>query len=132
MTYYVSAFGYDAGMGKKNIKTEEEAIKFLHNKVKKFCKEHDIDIDDTDYCEGDRYFNYGIEERGVCIYEIHEVPEFNSKIEQLIWEAKYEIDKVCYAADDYCYSLMDNCVSNYAYNAQELLDQILKIYRKEN
>ena len=129
MTYMITAYGYEVGDDVKNIKTIEEAEKILRKKVKKWCKENEIDIDDTDYTEGDYYFNYGLEEHGVCIYEIHEIPDFKNEIEELIWKAKLQTEIAEYAADDYCWSLMDNCVSNYTFAAREYLDKVLELIK---
>lgn len=127
MKYMVIAYGYEAGNTRTNIETIQGAEKILRRKVKKWCKENDVNIDDTDYTEGDYFFSYGIEYRGICIYEIIEVPDFNNKIEELIWKAKLETQFADYAADDYAYSLEDNCVSCHTCNARDLLDKALEL-----
>ena len=124
MKYLVTAFGYDAGSDKRNIATEEEAVQIMERKAKQWCKKHDIDIDETDFVEGDKYFSYGIDEDGVCIYEVHEVPDFQDKIDELLWKAQLVLDYAEYAAEDYSYSLMDNYVSTYTTEVKDILSEI--------
>ena len=130
MSYMITVYGDATDIDSiKDINSLEEAKKILGQKVEEWCEENDVDIDETDYSDRDQYFNYGIEGRGVCIYEIHEVPDFENEIEELIWRAKLETEYAEYAADNYCWSLMDNCVSDYTFSAREYLDKALKLIK---
>ena len=130
MKYLVTAFGYDAGSDKRNIATKEEAVQIMERKVKQWCQKHDLDIDETDFVEGDTYFRYGIEEDGACIYEVHEVPDFKDEIDELLWKAQLALDYAEYAAEDYSYSLMDNCVSTYTTEVKDILSKIKTLREK--
>lgn len=129
MTYMIVAYGNDVPADKKNIKTLEEAKKVMKRMVKKWCKDNEIDIDDTDYCEGDGYFQYGMEEWGVGIFEIIEVPNFKNKIEKLLWEAKMEMKYTDYAAEMYKWTLEDCCVDYYTNTARKIIDEVLELMK---
>ena len=79
MTYLVVGYGYNTEIEKK-FKSKERAITFLRREAKRWCKENDVDIDDVD-CFGEDYFYCGLDEYGVAIYKLYEVPEFKNKIE---------------------------------------------------
>ena len=132
MSYMVFCFGsYDVPDGVKNIATENEAMDVLHNKVVKWCKNHKVDMDDADYCEGDDEFYYGVEERGACIISIYEVPDDKTnKLEQYLWKAKMELEKANWAAEDYKWTLTDCCVDCYTAAATSYIDDALELIKK--
>ena len=128
MSYMVLGYGsYDAPRNKNDIDTEEEAMKILHNKIKKWCKNHDVNIEETDYCEGDNVFNYGEEGSGVCIIAVYQVPLLKNEADQCLWDAKIEMEKSYFASEDYKWTLMDNCVADHIMEAQELIDEAMKL-----
>ena len=129
MSYMIYGFGYDVMENETGIETREEAEKIFEQKVEEWCKEHDVNIDDTDYIEGD-YFSYGQDEKGYYIYEIIEEPIINTEIDELIWQAKLALKDAESAAIDYSYTLMDNCVDQFTGKVEEYLDEIVKIIKK--
>lgn len=132
MTYKVIGFGYNVDVAEKNFKSKDRAEKYLRSSVKKWCKNNDVDIDnldDYDDFQGD-YFYYGLEDYGVCIFKLYEVPEFNSKIEELLWNAKLCMDMAEFAAEDYKWSLMDCCVDGNLCEAKSLINEAMELIKK--
>ena len=129
MSYMVYGYGnYDVDQPDvSDIETEEEAMTILREHIEEWCEEHGMDVDDTEYCEGDDYFEYGREEHGVCIFTIYEMPELNNEADQALWDAKLEMDKASYAATDYAWSLTDCMVSEHAEKAKELIDRAMEL-----
>lgn len=132
MKYMIMGFGdYDVDVcAVNNISTLEDAQRLLDKKVKRWCKEHDVDVEELDNYGlgmGETEFSYGEEDEGLCAYKIYEVPDFKNKIEELLFEAKIEMDAAAYAADNYAWSLMDNCVGCHTANAQDYIDKALKL-----
>lgn len=132
MKYLVHSFGY--ATENVNIFTDDyqKALKILKKQVKKWCEENEIDINDTEYEEGDYSFQYGIEERGVCVFEIFNIPEFKNKIDELIWKAEFNLVQAENAATDYEYCLMDMDVDTYTWKVKEYLREIKSILDKED
>lgn len=129
MNYMVYGYGsYDVDeTDALDIKTVKEAEEILDEKVMRWCEEHGIDPVEANYDEGDHYFSFGREEHGVAIYAIYEIPDFKNEVEELIWKAKFEMDKAEYAADDYAWTLMDCGVEQYTSKAKELLDRAMEL-----
>lgn len=129
MSYMVYGYGsYDVDQPDvPDIETEDEAMEILEEHIKEWCEEHGLDVEDTDYCEGDDYFEHGREEYGVCIYTIYEVPELSNEADQALWDAKMEMDNASYAAVDYAFSLMDCGVSEHTEKAKELIDHAMEL-----
>lgn len=129
MTYLVVGYGYNVELEKK-FKSEEKAKTFLRREAKRWCKENDVDIDDVD-CFDEDYFYCGLDEYGVAIYKLYEVPEFKNKIEELLWRAKFQMDMADFAAEDYKWSLQDCYVDGHVYEAKEYIDEAMEIFKKE-
>lgn len=129
MSYMVYGYGsYDVELPDvTDIKTLEEAIEIFKEHINEWCEEHGMDVEDTDYIEGDDYFEYGKEEEGVCIFTIYEVPEINNEADQALWDARLEMDNARFAATDYAFSLMDNGVSEHTEKAKELIDRAMEL-----
>lgn len=129
MSYMVYGYGsYDVDQPDvSDIETLEEAIEIFMEHINEWCEEHGMDIEDTDYTEGDDYFEYGEEEEGVCIFTIYEVPEINNEADQALWDARMEMDNASYAAEDYKFSLMDCGVSEHTAKAKDLIDRAMEL-----
>lgn len=129
MTYMVYGYGsYDVDQPDvTDIETNDKAMEILKAHIEEWCDEHGIDIKDTDYEEGDEYFQYGNEDHGVCIFTIYEVPELNNEADQALWDAKLEMDNASYAATDYAFSLIDCGVSEHTEKAKELIDHAMNL-----
>ena len=128
--YMVDSYGYDVDDPVKDIETYHEALSMLTKKAKEWSKEHGYTKEDAElegYTEGDAHFMIGIDEKGVAIYSLVEVPDFKSKTEELLWKAKREMDRADYAAKDYIYSLCDNCVDIHTEMAKEYIDEAIKL-----
>ncbi len=128
MKYMVYGYGsYDVDdTDARDIATVEEAEEIMDEKVKRWCEEHDIDPEDAEYDEGDHYFSYGTE-KGVAIYVIYEIPDFKNEVEELMWKAKFEMDKAEYEAEEYSWTLQDCGVDQYTSRAKELLDRAMEL-----
>ena len=126
--YLLSAFGYDAGKSEK-LETRAEAIGALEDRVAKWCGKHGVDPDDqfSDAVYEEDYFSCGIDEKGVCIYKVYYMPEFKTKVEKLLWKAKFEMDLADAAAEDYKWSLMECAVDVHTLKAQSYIDQALQL-----
>lgn len=129
MNYLVIGYGYDVEVDKKNFKSKKRAEEFLKREAKKWCKKNDVDIDDVEDFSDD-YFYCGLEEYGVAIYKLYEVPEFKNKVEELLWNAKISMDMAEFAAEDYKWSLQDCCVDENVYTAQKYIEEAMEILRK--
>ena len=123
--YMIRSFGFGGEEDITDIKTLKEARKILRQKKREFEEEYEV-ADYDDWHEEDNWWSFGRCEEGYTIYEIIKVPEFKNDFDKLIWEAKQKLDFADYASTDYSYSLMDNCVSDYTYEARELIDQAIK------
>ena len=130
MGYLVLAYGDDAEDEKK-FESYEKAALFLASKAKKWCRDNEIDPSEAESFTDD-YFYCGIDEQGVRIYKLYEIPEFHNKVEELLFEAKLEMDLADFAAEDYKWSLTECGVSDHVYQAQELLDKATKILQMEH
>ena len=131
MDYMIVCYGNNTPNNKTGIKTIEEAEATMKRMIKEWCKENDINIKDTDYTDGDHYFQYGEDEWGVGIFEIIEVPEYKNEIEACLWEAKLNMKYADYAMDEYKWTLTD-CVSDmYIDDARGYIDKALELIKKE-
>ena len=125
MPYIVRSYGLAEDEDRK-FRSRERALQFIGRKVRKWCRENEVSIDeDTDFNDGDDYFYYGMEDRGVCIYRMYEVPKFASKAEELLWEAKIEMDMADNAAEEYKWTLTECGVSDHVYAAKACIDKAL-------
>jgi len=128
MSYMVFGYGsYDVPDDVAGIKTEDEAILILHNKIKEWCDDNNIDIDDTDYHDVDDIFIYGKEEYGVCVIGIWEVPSFKNEVDQCLWNAKMEMEMAYFASEDYKWTLSDCCVDCHTIAAQQYIDKAVAL-----
>ena len=124
MSYMILTYGsYDAPEDEYDISTEKKAMNVLHRKIKKWCKEHDVDIDDTDYCDVDDIFTYGEDEKGVCVIAIFRIPIIKNEADQCLWDAKIEMEKAYFASEDYKWTLMGSSVDCHVIEAQRLIDR---------
>ena len=126
--YTITTIGYDAPVFENKFATEEEARASLKEAVEKFIKIHgkadETNDYDTDY---DDVIELGYYEKGAVTFRLYEVPEFKSKIEELLWQAKLEADNADSAAEDYKFALQDCCVDTYTYEVQRLIDEALNL-----
>ena len=120
MEYMVCTFGYDAPDPIEGIASRKEAAKICDEMTSAWCKKHNVEFTP---CE-DEYFEYGIDERGIIIFEVVEIPDFRDNVEYFFWMAQRELDKAKYAAKNYAYSLMDNCVDFYVSKARDYLKEM--------
>ena len=126
MSYMVMGYGsYDAPEDVVDIKTEEEAMDILRKEIEEWCDDNDVDIEKTNYCDGDKTFYYGEEEMGVCIIAVYKVPSFKNETLRYLWNAKMELEKADFASEDYKWTLMDNCVDCHTFAAQEFIDKAI-------
>ena len=120
-------FAYNVADDGKEYRTAQSAANALQKKVKAWCKENDINLNDTDYKPGDDSFFCGIEEQGVYILKVVEIPQINNKMEELLWQTKWDLQFVDAAVEDYKFSLTDCCATDSVYSAVVKIDQVLQI-----
>jgi len=133
MKYMVSAFGYLTGKDQV-FDTKEEAEAEFNRRVTEMCKACDRDItpdyepisDDVTVQIEDEYFLYGHQGKGARIFAIHEIPDFNSKAEELLWKAQYMTIRAEYAMIHYEFMGGDNFVTDYTSEARALIGDALK------
>lgn len=126
-TYKLTAVGYDAPAFENIFATADEARAALKEAVTKYVDDHgsgECSDYDVDY---DNVIMLGYDEKGAVVFRLYEVPEFKSKIEELLWQAKLEADNADSAAEDYKFALQDCCVDTYTYEVQRLIDEALKL-----
>lgn len=112
----------------KRFRIRDRAEDYLRREAKKWCKANDVDIFDA-YDDDNDYFYYGIEDYGVCIGKLYDIPKFDNKIEELLWDAKLAMDMADFAAEDYKWSLTDCCVDCSIYRAKEDIDKALNLIK---
>ena len=128
MEYAVLTYGsYDVPDDKYDISTKEEAMEILHEMVNEWCDDHDVDVLDTDYDEGDESFYYGKEEEGVCAIVIYEIPLIKNDVDQYLWKAKMEAEKANYASEDYKWTLQDCDVDIHITRIEEYIDKVMEL-----
>lgn len=138
MSYMILTYGsYDVPDNEYDIDTQEEAMEILRDKVQTWCDEHGVDIDDTDYGDENDIFEYGKEEKGVCIMAIYRVPLLETEADDCLWDAKVEMETAYFAAQDYIYTLTDCDVVSHTIEAQQLIDRAMELmggwkYEEEN
>ena len=123
---------YIDGMDNRNyFKVYKRAIDFIRREAKKWCKENEINInEETDYSDGDDYF-YGLVYE-VCAYiKLYEIPQFNSKTEELLWNAKVEMDLADMATNYYKVTLTDCNTDYYISAAQKYIDEAMELLNEE-
>ena len=127
MSYMVLGYGsYDAPETEIDIDTEEEAMEILHEEIKDWCDKHNINIEDTGYYDSDDVFDYGKEEKGVCIIAVYQVPLLKNDADQCLWNAKIEMEKAYFASENYKWKLMDDCVIYHTLKAQNLINKAME------
>ena len=125
--FRITAIGYDAPDFENDFATEDEARDALKETIVKYVDVHGNNDEgefDTDY---DDVIVLGYYEKGAVVFRLYEVPEFKSKVEELLWQAKLEADNADSAAEDYKFALQDCCVDTYTYEVQRLIDEVLKL-----
>ncbi len=131
MKYRIYSFGYDSFHEVQNHDNKEDAYKAFDELVHKWCENHGVNIEDTNYTESDTHFEYGIDEKGAFICQLYEIPEFENRVEELLWDAKLHMDKAEWTATDYAYTLQDNCVGEHVLDAQRSIDKALELMKAD-
>ena len=61
------------------------------------------------------------------IHKVYDIPEFKTKVEELLWKAKFEMDIADAAAEDYKWSLMECAVDVHTLKAESYIGQALQL-----
>jgi len=124
--YKILSYGYKAEVCFKQYETFEQALEQFEKMVETYCKENEIDLDDEEvtYDDMSGEFIYGVNEKGIDVYKVVEIPEFTSEVDKLLWEATLELDMVDYAALDYKYSLQECYVEDYTYIVKGIINNV--------
>lgn len=138
MTYKIYSYGGNVGCvdQKKEYKTLREAKSKFKELVKDYCEDWEIDLNNNDYDyeinynEKKGYFSCGRCNDGVDIYSIIKVPEFENKIEKLLWETELELDQIEDAHLNYIYNLCSDDIYLYLNNARSMIDAIKRLLKK--
>lgn len=128
MSYMIYGYGYDVPTEDAlNINTREEADEIMWQRVNDWCDEHGIDPEDADFSKGDDYFRYGREEYGAGIFKLYEIPEFKNEVEELLWKAKFEMDKAFFASENYKFELCDCFTEDHAEEAKKYINRAMEL-----
>lgn len=124
--YLVNVYGKES----LNFRKRERALSYIKREAKKWCCEHDIDFEETEYNDGDEEFCYGIDDEGFCAIKLYEVPKFNNRVEELLWNAKFQMDLADNASEEYKYTLEDCCVDGCTSSAREYIDEAINLIKE--
>lgn len=113
--YKIYSFGYGTRECTEKYVGYEDAKAKFDQLVSAYCDGKGIDLcdDEVSYDDFPGEFIFGIDQYGVDIYRVVEVPEFENVIDKKLWEVTAMLMKAEDAILDYKYSLQDCCAEDY-------------------